>query len=88
MENQLGPGEVMVMIGFTIAAIKVMFSPVGQALADRIRGRRDDAADPALVAEVDGLRSRLNEVEERLDFAERMLARAGQPDQIPGGAMR
>ena len=58
-------------------------------MGDRIRGRTGtEAADPAMLAEMDQLRERLAEVEERLDFAERLLARGGQPDQIPGGIQR
>jgi hypothetical protein len=41
-----------------------------------------------LTAEVHELRGRLAEVEERLDFAERLLARGGHADQIPGGVER
>ena len=56
------------------------------------------AADPALAGEVEDLRGRwgevedlrgrLAEVEERLDFAERLLARGADADQIPRGAQR
>jgi hypothetical protein len=88
--NELSPFDVIVLIGFSVAAVKIFVGPIGQAIADRIRGVRHPPAapDPELLAEVDHLRGRLSEVEERLDFAERLLARAGQPDQIPGGAIR
>ena len=36
-------------------------------------------------AEVDDLRTRLAEVEERLDFAERLLAHGEAANQLPGG---
>ena len=42
----------------------------------------------ALLGDVDELRGRLAEVEERLDFAERLLAQAREADQLPGGAHR
>jgi hypothetical protein len=45
-------------------------------------------ADPELLAEVDALRTRLAEVEERLDFAERLLARSDAQDQLPGRVER
>ena len=38
--------------------------------------------------ETDDLRNRLAEVEERLDFAERLLAHGRRADQLPGGAHR
>jgi hypothetical protein len=34
------------------------------------------------------LRGQLAEVEERLDFAERLLAQAHEADKLPGGAQR
>jgi hypothetical protein len=37
---------------------------------------------------VEDLRGRLAEVEERLDFAERLLAQAHKADQLHGGAQR
>lgn len=88
--HELSPFDVIVLIGFSVAAVKIFVGPIGHAIADRIRGVRSlpAAPDPELLAEMDQLRGRLAEVEERLDFAERLLARAGQPDQIPGGAIR
>ena len=60
--------------------IVIARSQIGRALADRIRG--GGAHDRELLAEVDGLRAELDavrqdfvEVQERLDFAERLLAR-------------
>ena len=54
-------------------------SPVGKAIADRIAGRVRD--DPRMVAEIEALRGELDqmhehlaEVNERLDFNERLLA--------------
>ena len=50
---------------------------IGQAVVERIR-HGTAGNDPAVLAEVDELRGRLAEVEERLDFAERALA-SGDP---------
>ncbi|MDH4131855.1 MAG: hypothetical protein OEV95_08620 [Gemmatimonadota bacterium] len=50
-------------------------SEIGQAIADRIRGRAPEgSADPALAEEVERLRIEVSELHERLDFAERLLA--------------
>jgi hypothetical protein len=49
-------------------------SPVGKALADRLRGNAPPAHDPELLAEVDALRQELAELQERVDFTERMLS--------------
>jgi hypothetical protein len=48
-------------------------SPVGKALADRLRGNVAPAQDPELLAEVDALRQEVAELHERVDFAERIL---------------
>jgi hypothetical protein len=40
--------------------------------------------DPEVLAEVDSLKARLAEVEERLDFSERLLANVRQADPQPG----
>ncbi len=59
--------------------VLLSFSPLGRALAERIRhGRQPLPApepDEALYEEVDRLRLELGEIHERLDFAERLLAR-------------
>ena len=67
--------------------------PVAKALARRIEGA--GAADPGLAHEVDALRDevdalrmlapRLAELEERLDFAERLLTGQGEPARLPAG---
>ena len=49
-------------------------SPVGKALADRLRGRVGPSHDPELLAEVEALRSEVAELHERMDFAERILS--------------
>jgi hypothetical protein len=49
-------------------------SPVGKALAERIRGRAEPAHDPELLAEVDALRNEVAELHERVDFTERILS--------------
>jgi hypothetical protein len=41
--------------------------------------------DPRLYDEVDALRTRMAELEERLDFTERMLAQQQDQARLPGG---
>jgi hypothetical protein len=58
------------------AAVAISFSPVGRAIADRIRGRTVEAGtDPAVLEELDALRRDVAELQERVDFSERLLAR-------------
>ena len=80
--------DVIIAVAFAIALVKIFRGPLGSALAERIRGRPAPEDDPALAGEVEHLRSRLAEVEERLDFAERHLAQAHEADKLPGGAHR
>ena len=84
----MGP-EVAVPVALfsTVAIIFVTRSHIGRAIADRIRGGA--AGDPELAAEVDSLRreleavrGELTEVHERLDFAERLLARPPEPSRL------
>ena len=65
------------MVPITALIVK---SPLGRALADRIAGRTG-GEDPRMLAELDALRHELDqvheqllEVNERLDFSERLLA--------------
>jgi hypothetical protein len=56
---------------------------IGRAIADRIRGETPGTApDPALLEEVDRLRREVTELQERMDFAERMLAARREPDRL------
>jgi len=70
------------------AAVFVLRGPFGRALADRIAGRARTGAEDQdvqeLRGEVDDLRHQLGEVQERLDFAERLLARQ---DERAGAAL-
>ena len=60
-------------------------SPVGRALAERIRGRAAPAQDPELLAEVDALRHEVAELHERVDFAERLLAQRQEQGKVGAG---
>ena len=64
-----------------IAAAVALQGPVGKAIARRLGGEPLPADDTtgALLGEMDDLRQRVAELEERVDFSERLLAR--QPDR-------
>ncbi|HYL54444.1 MAG TPA: hypothetical protein VEU73_02590 [Gemmatimonadales bacterium] len=74
------------------ALIAISFSPVGRAVADRIRGRSAAGADEmhaelaehrdALQAELESVRRELGELSERMDFAERLLAKNREDQRI------
>ena len=80
----------------SVAVVLILKGPVGKALAERIGGRSIEASEEteALHADVDALRgdladmqehtrAQLADMQERLDFAERLLAagRASQEDR-------
>jgi hypothetical protein len=60
-------------------------SPVGRALADRLRGRVEHHQDPELLAEVDALRQEVAELHERVDFAERILLNSPDRKEVGKG---
>lgn len=82
---------VLLLIAFTIVAIKV-FGPLARAWVRKLEGK---VGDPELRAEVeqlreqvgemDGLRGRVHELEERIEFTERLLAQRRDQDLLPRG---
>jgi hypothetical protein len=60
-------------------------SPVGKALAERLRGHSPPIQDPELLAEVDALRQEVAELHERVDFAERILLESHDRKEIGKG---
>jgi hypothetical protein len=93
--NDGGPPAIVMIVFMALLATTVILWPVMRALARRLDGK---SADPALHAEIEQLQQRLSEVdvlqqrvaelEERIDFTERMLARAQTPAALPGDAPR
>jgi hypothetical protein len=76
------------------AACAVVLYPLMRAIGRRIEGR-STGTDPALRAEVEQLRARVGdleglqhrvmELEERVDFAERLLAQRREPERLERG---
>jgi hypothetical protein len=87
--SDYGPPAIVMIVLLGLVATTVILWPVMRALARRLEGK--GAADAALRAEVDqlhqrlgevdGLQHRLSELEERLDFTERLLAQQ-EPDRL------
>jgi Tfp pilus assembly protein PilO len=89
----LPPGIVaLISLGFFAATAFVLY-PLMRAISRRIEGR-SQAADPALLAELDQLRhrvadlesmqQRMAELEERVDFSERLLSQQRDANRLPG----
>ncbi|MBA3260059.1 MAG: hypothetical protein H0T68_11420 [Gemmatimonadales bacterium] len=61
-------------------------SPVGKAIAERIRSQGAvPMQDPELLAEVDSIRREVTELQERVDFAERLLMQQQERAQVARG---
>ncbi len=70
-------------------------SPIGRAIADRIRRTAPELSEGevgqlresqlAIAEELDALRQELGDVQERLDFAERLLLRHRDAEALPPG---
>ncbi|HSE51110.1 MAG TPA: hypothetical protein VLB00_02920 [Gemmatimonadales bacterium] len=84
-------GILLVVVLFAIVAVKVL-GPVARAWARKLEGK---VGDPELraevdhlrdqLAEMDGLGSRVQELEERVEFAERMLSQKRDQDLLQRG---
>jgi hypothetical protein len=81
--NDGGPPAIVMIVFIGLLATTVILWPIMRALARRLEGKT--GSDPSLrtevddlhrrLGEVDTLQMRVNELEERLDFAERLLTR-------------
>jgi hypothetical protein len=82
----------LITLGF-FAACSVVLYPLMRAIGRRLEGK--PATDPALrdeverlnarLGDVDALHHRVMELEERLDFTERLLAQHREPNRLEGG---
>jgi hypothetical protein len=83
------PFIVPVVMFLSIAAMVILRGPIGKALADRMAGRRLEAPPredgEQVTAELEEMRLRLTELENRVDFAERMLAKGRDADRVGPG---
>jgi hypothetical protein len=82
----MGPFDVVGLAVVCLTLVKI-FQAIGHAIASR-RQPSEGVTDAATLAEIDALRTRLAEVEERLDFAERLLARSDTAGELPGRVER
>jgi hypothetical protein len=90
--NDGGPPIILLIVIAALTATVIILWPIMRAFGRRLEGRA--AADPALKAdldhlharlgEVDSLQSRVMELEERVDFAERLLAQGQPPGRLGG----
>jgi Tfp pilus assembly protein PilO len=79
--NDTGPKMVLFIVIAALIATTIILTPLVRAFARRLEGKAGDAALRtdverlrAQITEVDSLQGRLAELEERVDFTERLLA--------------
>lgn len=86
-----GPPTAIIIVALALVAATIILWPLMRALSRRLEGKTG-VAEPALraavdqlherLAEVDALQSRIVELEERVDFTERLLAQSREPDRL------
>lgn len=95
--NDGGPPAVLLIVIAALTAITIILWPIMRAFGRRLEGKGNpDAALRADVehlharlAEMDSVQSRLVELEERVDFTERLLAQTHDPQKgMIGGETR
>ena len=71
--SKLGPASIPIWMSVAGAAWLISKGAIGEALATRLRGGSGELPEETLI-ELDDLRARVAELEERQDFSERLLA--------------
>lgn len=84
MDNRLLIENLATIAAITLLLGAVALGPLGRALARRIEGRRSEPGDAALRDALAETQQRLAELEERVDFSERVLAQPATVDQRAG----
>ena len=90
--NDGGPPTVLLIVIAALTAITIILWPIMRAFGRRLEGKGNvDSVLRAEVeqlhtrlAEMDSLHARVLELEERVDFTERLLAQAQQPARLGG----
>ncbi len=86
VSEKIGPASIPIWFAALGAVAVVLRGPVGTALGKRIQGDVPTAelspeVHETVFAELDDLRVRVGELEERLDFSERLLAQRAQQEE-------
>ncbi len=83
--SMIGPASIPMWAITGWAVMMVFRGPLGKALSARISGEAIDGnveVPPELYSELDELRNRLGEVEERVDFSERLLTKQQEKQEL------
>lgn len=84
--SMIGPASIPIWGIALGGAALISRGPIGKALGRRLSGEDTGAIPPELpgeiLGELDDLRTRVLELEERVDFSERLLAQGTQRDEV------
>ena len=85
----LGAASIPIWLAAIAAAAYVLRGPLGEAIlravANSDRDPEAPAADPGVLQELDDLRTQVAELQERMDFTERLLAREREMRPLGSG---
>ena len=86
----MGPPAALIWIAAIAGAVIVLRGPLGDALLRAVvnaeQGHEEvQPTDPAVLQEIDDLRVQLSELQERVDFTERLLAREREARPLSAG---
>lgn len=98
LTSQIGSAVVPIWFFLSVMAVAISFSPLGKAMAARVRDGTGLGGESlplgegesngllnSVYAEIDQLQERIAELEERQDFTERILASRNQSGDLPIG---
>lgn len=80
--DQVFAVALLVTLAVVVPVGLMILIPFARAWSKGVNGRLNPSAERG---ELDELRSRVQELEERLDFAERVLAQVREPEHITSG---
>lgn len=85
----LGDDAIPIWLFAMVIVIVAVRSSIAKAFAQRLTDSKQElpaeSLPPELYAELDDLRARLGELEERQDFSERLLASSRDPQRVDNG---
>ena len=89
----IGAPAALIWIAAIAGAAVVLRGPLGEARLRSIAENDRDpdaepATDPAVLQEIDDLRTQMAELQERVDFTERLLAQERENRALPAGEKR
>ena len=87
--SAMGAAAIPIWLAAIAGGVFVLRGPLGEAILRAMAAgdaeRDAEGTDPAVLQELDDLRARVAELEERVDFSERLLAQARERAEVRPG---